>query len=108
VQTETYAADFRLLKVNKLPVEPSTLVGIGGALIVDADGLIKMRGRTLASGEPPNLLPILPGNHPFTKLIIVDAHVTLCHAWSGDTFNHLLQLNHLVPGQRAVVETLKK
>ena len=108
VQNETYAADFRLLKVNKRPVEPSTLVGIGGALVIDTDGLIKMGGRTLASGEPPNLLPILPGNHPFTKLIIIDAHVTLCHAWSGDTFNQLLQLYHLVPGRRAVVETLKK
>ena len=108
VQSETYAAEFRLLRVNKLPVEPSTLVAVGGALVIDSDGLIKLRGRTLASGEPPRLLPVLPGKHPFTKLLIIDAHVSLCHAWSGDTFNHLLQFYHLVPGRRAVLETLKK
>ena len=108
VQSETYASELRLLKANKLPVEPSSLVGIGSALVIDSDGLIKMRGRTLASGEQPKLLPVLPGKHPFTKLIVIDAHVTLCHAWCGDTFNHLLQLYHLVPGRRMVMETVRK
>ena len=36
------------------------------------------------------MIPILPPDHPFTTLLIKDAHYRLALAWVTDTFNQLM------------------
>ncbi|XP_011705609.1 PREDICTED: uncharacterized protein LOC105460816, partial [Wasmannia auropunctata] len=80
VQAEVWPSEIKRLNNKKEVEKRSKLVGL--QLYMDEHGLIRIGGRLNHSALPYEIRHplILPANHHFTKLIILDRHRKLFHA----------------------------
>jgi len=80
IQTETWETEIRRLKNKQKVAKESKLVEL--KLYLDKHGLIRVRGRldhSSLSHETKHPL-VLPANHHFTRLVILDRYERLFHA----------------------------
>ena len=107
VQRETFPADFRRLAKKKRPKQPSPLVGCG-QVVLSPDETICLQGRLGIEAGPPNIVPIIPSSHPFTSLLISDAHQRLGHSWVSITVDQLSHDYHILRVRQTVLKELKR
>lgn len=75
--------------------------------IIDEDGIARYNGRLGEAPIPYNARhpTLLAPNHTLTKLIVLDVHQRICHAWVKDTLTELRQ-QYWMPKGRSFVRKM--
>ncbi|XP_055633488.1 uncharacterized protein LOC129773856 [Toxorhynchites rutilus septentrionalis] len=108
VQKESFPDELKLLQLGKRVSSKSKLRLMNPYL--DADGLIRVGGRLQRSREAFDVLHpiVLPGFHPFTRLVIKHHHEKLVHSGISTTLAVVRDEFWPLSGRRAVTSVLRK
>lgn len=107
-QKEVFSEEIKQLKKNSTVLKHSKLKLLNPFL--DKDNILRVGGRLKLSQESYSVKHpiILPGFHPFTKLIIKDRHRKLMHGGISSTLAYIRDEFWLTNGRRAIRSVLRK
>ncbi|XP_045032663.1 uncharacterized protein LOC123474519 [Daphnia magna] len=101
-QSEVYAEELQRIKKGKPLHTTSSLLAL--APVLDPDGILRLGGRASRAKLPYDQLhpPLLPGKHPFSKMIIGAFHEHLKHAGTDFLLTYIRQHFWITGGREAV------
>ncbi|XP_055622150.1 uncharacterized protein LOC129765752 [Toxorhynchites rutilus septentrionalis] len=107
VQSESFPDELKALRKG-LPVSKHSKLRLLSPFL-DPEGVIRVGGRLQLSSEPYNIQHqmVIPGFHPFTKLLIMHHHKKLAHGGNNVTLAVLRDEFWPLHGRRAVRSVLR-